>query len=242
VLVAAAAAAALLLASDLAGTAAAAAAIDEPSDGGSDSSSGDSSSSGSGSSDSGSRRSVGHSDLQPLVVSPLPALGQPAPPPYAYPPNDIRGGWHMSRMDAQNSDGIVGAGITPSGGLAWMHGMSGVALAASPVYSAARGAVYVGTQDGIVQAISADCNGVVLWARQLQFSVIASPVLDDAEVALYVATTALDPVNGGGRLYALNTTDGSLLWNSPWEPPNPNRACACVRLAVRGNCARASVC
>lgn len=77
------------------------------------------------------------------------------------------------------------------------------AVQASPVFDRA-GAVYVADMAGVVQAFEPE--GKLRWRVQLTGSISASPAVHLDQPWLFVGTHA-------GRVYALDTTQGDILWH-----------------------------
>jgi outer membrane protein assembly factor BamB len=68
------------------------------------------------------------------------------------------------------------------------------------------------------------------WSTPLGQPIAVTPVLDDTESVLFVASSGSVSAggggDGGGSVWALNATDGTPLWDTPWLVPSPSPATA----------------
>ncbi len=117
------------------------------------------------------------------------------------------GGVHGASSDGamwgaviQRTGDYATPGIISPPSTLWTQDLGSI-VASAPAPTAA--AVYVGTTNGMLFALSND-TGAILWQLQLDQPLHSSPAVDEMEGRLFVGA--------GNVLYAINAADGSLIW------------------------------
>jgi len=128
-------------------------------------------------------------------------------------------GYSLTEMAPAVSDGLVYAGAccggiggtiyavdARTGTQRWNNGVNSNVEDSPTVLN---GVVYIGSDDGTVFALDAR-TGAKIWSNVIAAVVRASPLVADGVV--YFGTNGND---GGGPLYALNSSTGDVIWSYP---------------------------
>ena len=153
----------------------------------------------------------------PLDLSPSPqAMCRATPGEFANPLNGpVWNGWGVNTQNTRYQDRAA-AGLTaadvPKLKVKWAFGFPGE-LSADASPSIAGGRVFVGTQSGIVYALSA-ATGCVHWTFRADSAVRAAVTIAKIETNKGAAVYAAFIGDRTGNVYAVDATTGSLIWKA----------------------------
>ena len=151
----------------------------------------------------------------PLDLTPSPeAMCRATPGEFANPLNGpLWNGWGVNTQNTRYQD-RAGAGLTaadvPRLKIKWAFGFPGE-LSADASPSIAGGRVFVGTQSGIVYALSA-ATGCVHWTFRADAAVRAAITIAKIETNNGASVYAAFIGDRAGNVYAVDATAGSLIW------------------------------
>jgi len=153
----------------------------------------------------------------PLDLRPSPeAMCRATPGEFANPLNGpLWNGWGVNTQNTRYQDRAA-AGLTatdvPKLKVKWAFGFPGE-LSADASPSIAGGRVFVGTQSGVVYALSA-ATGCVHWTFRADAAVRAAVTIAKIETNNGVSVYAAFIGDRAGNVYAVDATAGSLIWKA----------------------------